>query len=175
MKINLGCGYDYKVGWCNVDNNEVRRDVQHDLRSVPFPFVSGSANVIEANAVLEHLPIRDQIRLINECWRILKEDGELIIRVPHYTSFHSYQDIEHVKGYAYHSLDTFVKGLQEHSMGDYSGRMKFSKIERKLVFGKGIQKWNVLVEWLANKFPDAWEQSFLSAWPAEGVHYYLTK
>lgn len=175
MKINPGSGYDYRKDFVNVDCNPIKKDVHHDLNIFPYPFKNDSAEFILASAVLEHLPIPAQIKLLNECWRILKVGGVLKIIVPHYTSFQTYQDIEHIRGYSYHTFDTFVKGKQPHSMGDYAGRHKFSSIKTKLVFAKGFQKWNYFVEWLANALPDFYEQTFLSAWPAEGVHVELTK
>ncbi len=175
MQLNLGSGYDYKKDFINVDNADIKKDLQWDLNEFPYPFPNESAKLIEANAVIEHLPITNQTRFVNECHRILKTGGKLIITAPHYTSFHSWQDIEHVRGYAYHTFDTFIKGLHEHSMGDYADRKKFSSIKAYFVFGKSVQLWNYLVEWLANRFPDAYEQTVLSAWPAEGVRYELTK
>ena len=35
MKLNLGCGTDYKEGWINVDMGDCKCDVKHDLENFP--------------------------------------------------------------------------------------------------------------------------------------------
>ena len=178
MKINLGSGVDYKEGWVNVDNKDIKCDAKHDLRVFPYPFKDNCADIIELNSVLEHFPVELQQDCIIECNRILKKGGKLIVRVPHFTGFHAFKDIEHHRPYTSHTFDGFVVGKEEGSMNDYYGRKKFSDIKVRIVFGKGIQIWNHLFEWFVNLnqlTQDIYEQSFLSANPAEGIRVELTK
>ena len=177
--VNLDCGVDIKVGWINVDKYALDGvDVVHDITVLPLPFQDDIVDVIELNSVLEHIPIQNQIGLVNDCYRVLKKDGVLVIRVPHFTGFHAFNDIEHIKPYTSHSFDSFVAGRQPHSMADYQHHNKFRGVQTKIVFGKGIQIWNYLVQWLVNLndfMHDVYEQSFLSTFPAEGVHIWLKK
>jgi len=178
MKINLGSGVDYREGWVNVDNQNIKCDVKHNLTIFPYPFEDNCADAIELNSVLEHIPIPLQQPIINECFRILKLGGTLTIRVPHFTSFHAYNDIEHHRGYTSHSFDGFIRNIEPNSMHEYYDRKKFRSSQAKIIFGKKIQVWNYLIELFVNinQFTrDIYEQSFLSANPAEGVHVELTK
>jgi len=182
--INLGSGVDYKKSdginsWVNVDYASCKCDVRHDVTVFPYPFKDESADVIEMNALLEHIPVKLQEGVINECWRILKPGGQLIIRVPHFTGAQAWSELEHFKPYGAHTFDGFVKGKNPHSMNDYYPRKQFSSIKVRIVFGKHIQIWNYLTEWLVNLsgfMQDVYEQSFLRSFgQAEGVHIWLRK
>jgi SAM-dependent methyltransferase len=158
-----------------VDYASIDCDVKHDLTKFPYPFKDESALVIECNAVLEHLPIPVQKGLIDECHRILKKDGVLIIRVPHFTSHIAWGSIEHVKGYSIFTFDSYQIKKLEHSQSDYMHDKKWKSVKAKIVFGKKYQIWNYPLEWLANKYPNLYESSFLRVFPAEGVHVKMTK
>jgi len=180
--INLGSGVDYKMStseikWLNVDYADCKCDLKHDITIFPYPIESETADVIELNAVLEHIPVKLQEGVINECWRILKPGGQLIIRVPHFTGAIAWNELEHIKPYGAHTFDGFVKNKNPHSMNDYYARKQFSSIKVRIVFGKHIQFWNYLVEWLVNLSgltQDIYEQSFLRP-PSEGCHVVMTK
>jgi len=81
--LNLGCGRDYREGWINCDASpEVKADVYFDIREeIPFP--DGSAGEIHLGGVLTQIVSNEEFRTaMNECWRVLKEDGQLRIVVP---------------------------------------------------------------------------------------------
>lgn len=81
MKINLGSGMDYREGFCNVDMcKDIKIDILHDLNVYPYPFQDDSADVIVASHIIEHMD--DPMRFMEECYRILKENGKLIIDCP---------------------------------------------------------------------------------------------
>lgn len=175
MNINLGSGFDYRKGWCNVDYANIKCDVKHDVNVFPYPFKDNIADYILASAILEHLPIPNQSKLIMECYRILKENGILKIIVPHFTSVSAWENIEHVKGYSYETMNSFIDKGFTNSQKDYMQKNKFKDIKVKIVFGKKYQIWNYIIEPIANLFPAIYEGSFLRIFPAEGVHYELIK
>lgn len=74
MKFNLGCGNNIKKGYINLDKRQL------DLNKYPYPIDDESADEIYLSHVLEHL--EDMYKCIEECYRILKKDGKLIIKVP---------------------------------------------------------------------------------------------
>ena len=55
MKLNLGCGTDYKQGWVNVDSGNVHCDVKHDIEKCPWPFEDSSVDEILLKHVFEHI------------------------------------------------------------------------------------------------------------------------
>lgn len=83
-KLNLGCGEFKKEGYVNLDYiDDLDPDVVHDLNVFPYPFESNRFRLIEANHVLEHLD--NPFMAMKEFHRLLAGDGELIIRVPHFS------------------------------------------------------------------------------------------
>ncbi len=81
MKLHLGCGPKKMDGYVNVDlvGNP---DKVCDLASFPWPFEDNSADEIFSEHFLEHVLNYDQTIL--EMHRILKPNGKLHFRVPHF-------------------------------------------------------------------------------------------
>ncbi len=95
-KLNLGCGLFPKTGYVNVDiSPRSKADVVHDLTVFPYPFEDESFDLIEADHVLEHLP--DVFTVMQELHRILKKNGRLVIRVPHFSRGFTHAD--HKRGF----------------------------------------------------------------------------
>ena len=131
MKLNLGCGSDYKKGWINVDVVKGTADVVWDLNRFPYPFKDNSADYVLLKHVLEHLD--DIILVMNELHRIVKRGGIVEIRVPFYTNFQALTHVQHKHFFAYGTLDL----VTEKSATKYTDKL-WKYIERKLIFHKGI-------------------------------------
>jgi len=83
MRLNLGCGYDIKHGYTNVDFRKTYPDVYEcDLSKFPWPWATGEVDEILMLDFLEHFPYRDTERILLECFRVLKTSGEVVIQVP---------------------------------------------------------------------------------------------
>lgn len=81
-KLNLGCGFDKRVDYINIDLNDVHNpDICADISSLPF-LRSGYYEEIIAQDVLEHLKRSDVIPALNEWGRLLRPNGVLILRIP---------------------------------------------------------------------------------------------
>jgi ubiquinone/menaquinone biosynthesis C-methylase UbiE len=101
--LNLGCGT-----W-NRHEHDINFD--RDLRCNPtvcgnveqLPFKENSIDTIKAYHILEHIP--DIIGTLNECWRVLKYNGEMKICVPMFPSVGSVADPTHVR---YFIPETFL-------------------------------------------------------------------
>lgn len=81
--LNVGCGFaQYKrPNVVNLDAyDSCRPDVVWDLNKTPYPFESGSFDLIIANHIMEHLP--NWWGAVSECARLLKTGGILEIWVP---------------------------------------------------------------------------------------------
>src|SRR5262245_37442882 len=81
-RLNLGCGYDHRPGYLNVDNlarhePDVLADVR-DLSALPSDWFAE----ILAHDVLEHLPRADTAPALREWTRVLRKGGTLSLRVP---------------------------------------------------------------------------------------------
>lgn len=82
MKLNLGCGYDYRSGWVNADiDPSTHPDIILDLQQ-KLPFNNSSVTQILLQDVLEHLTKEQAQILLVECYRVLSDKGLILIRIP---------------------------------------------------------------------------------------------
>ncbi|CAG0933636.1 hypothetical protein TFLX_03145 [Thermoflexales bacterium] len=106
IRINLGCGFDVRSGWVNIDKRALPGiDIQYDLDQQPWPLPDDCAEEIVALDVFEHL--RDVIDAMNECWRILIVGGRLTVRGPVPESPNLWVDVSHRRAFVEHSFDHF--------------------------------------------------------------------
>ena len=85
VTLNLGCGDNLIQGAINVDCFKGEGiDEVVDLTQMPWYWKDESIQTIYLTHVLEHF--QDQKGIIEECHRILKKGGRLIITVPHSSS-----------------------------------------------------------------------------------------
>jgi len=81
VRINAGCGGDYREGWVNFDiRTGLKLDLVGDVRRMPFK--DGSADHILLSHVLEHFTYEEGEEIIRECRRVLKRGGLLEIVCP---------------------------------------------------------------------------------------------
>ena len=117
MKLNLGCGNDFKEGYVNVDKYGTP-DIQHDLEIFPWPWEDSSVTEIVLSHVLEHLGQNTQIylRLIQELYRVCKDQGLLHITVPHPRHENFINDPTHVRMITPEGIALFSKKYNEQSV-----------------------------------------------------------
>ena len=89
MKLNLGCGSTEIEGHIGIDIIDYGHNIVRDLRR-GIPFFDESMVEITAKHFLEHLEQDDVIFMIDECWRVLRPGGKLIIEVPSYRAEEAY-------------------------------------------------------------------------------------
>jgi len=95
-KLNLGCGEYKKKGYINLDaNKSFNPDIIHDLNKFPYPFDDNYFDIIEMDHVLEHL--NDPFIIMKEIHRIIKHNGVLTIKIPHFSRGFTHAD--HKRGF----------------------------------------------------------------------------
>jgi predicted SAM-dependent methyltransferase len=82
--LNIGCGNHVSDSpeWINVDfasNNP--NVISHNLLN-GIPFSANEFDLVYHSHVLEHFTKKDGIKLINECYRVLKPNGTIRIAIP---------------------------------------------------------------------------------------------
>ena len=92
MKLNLGCGREYRPGWTNVDRDPlVAPDVVFDLESAPWPFPDDCADQILFKFVLEQLGQSADVfdKIMCELYRVAKPGAivEIHSRYPLHRDF----------------------------------------------------------------------------------------
>lgn len=81
-KLNLGCGYDVREGYLNVDFQAFHNpDLVADIRKLEI-LPSNFYDEIVAQDCLEHFPRCDTKPALAEWSRLLKSGGVLMLRVP---------------------------------------------------------------------------------------------
>lgn len=80
IKVNLGCGEEYKKGWINVDIDKTAKADKYCDFNEKLPFENESVDYILCEQVIEHLD--KPIQFLCECHRILKTEGVLRLLFP---------------------------------------------------------------------------------------------
>ena len=168
-KLNLGCGPDIRKGWINTDQFKRKGvDAIFDLNKTPYPFKDNSIDEIYASHILEHLDIPVH-KFMKEIHRILKPAGKITIKVPHFSGRSAFGE-EHKKFFT-------ILALSPNNTLETDILDKFNEVERHLSFDRDwYLPLNPLMEKLANKYPYAYEGSFLKAlFPAFELKVVLRK
>lgn len=143
--LNIGCGRKPIAG---AVNHDVRRhhdyvDVMHDLNDLPWPWEDNSFDKIAAIAVLEHLDI-DLVASLNECHRILRPGGILVIKLPLWDAERSYDDPTHRWFCTLRSLDQFCPETQRGQDYDFYTDRKWRYVRPPRVNNAHTSLWATL-------------------------------
>jgi len=81
MKLNLGCGGDYKKGYLNVDayDSTVADEL---MSSIDLKLADNTVDEVLCSQLIEHLGIAGSIYSLSEIFRVLKPGKKLIIETP---------------------------------------------------------------------------------------------
>ena len=95
MKLNLGSGYRKKTGFINIDNRpETEPDLLCDIEN-GLPYDDGKVDEIQAIDFLEHIHQDKVIFVIEEIWRVLKDNGLFYSRTPSTSGAGAFMDFNH--------------------------------------------------------------------------------
>ena len=98
-KLNLGCAYNKKEGWINVDlDSECNPDLCFDLTKPNWPIEDSTITEVVADHILEHLEGTDgYLTFWKELYRVCVNGAEIKIEVPHWLHETFYHDPTHVR------------------------------------------------------------------------------
>lgn len=86
LKLNLGCGFDYREGFINIDGRgdlpRVDKVIDLSKSSLLDFFCEGTVDFILANDFLEHHFHWEAIRLMSDFYAALKPAGIIEMRLP---------------------------------------------------------------------------------------------
>lgn len=102
MKLNLGCGFDKREGWLNVDNfPECQPDQLLDIEATPWALPTDGFEHILMKHVLEHVGAQFETfaAVMRELWRVSAPGGIVEIHVPHFRHDTYWADPTHVRSF----------------------------------------------------------------------------
>ena len=82
-RLNLGCGFDYKEGWVNVDMNKaVKADIHSDFMSLVGTFKEAEFDLIEMMHSIGYLNMWQAELFLKEVHKWLQIGGALVLEFP---------------------------------------------------------------------------------------------
>lgn len=178
MKIvlDIGCGHEKikakkgkrVIGIDAIKDKDV--DIFHNLER-PLLFPDNYADRIYSNHTFEH--IQNAKQLVEECWRITKNNGEIYIRVPHYSSTGMYTDLTHKTFFSSRSLDYYIGGTYLSTMSGYNPRIRFKVIKKRIMFDTPLKILEYIVN-ISDKTRKVYEYFFCWIFPAQDIIFILS-
>lgn len=168
LTLDIGCGRARMEGAVGLDKSpDSEADVVADIDAPHLPFKSGSFDEVVMMDSLEH--VGDVKKTLYEAARVLRPSGSVFIRVPHFSSLHAYSDFTHKNFFSAEGVRRMVEEHPEYGHYYISG---FTLASMKIRMWKA---WRLLgIEWLANRYPLAYEKLFAFRYPAMALEFRLT-
>jgi SAM-dependent methyltransferase len=135
LKLDIGCGPNRRPGFIGVDIAEsTGADIVMNMETQNLPFEDNSVDEIVCSHFLEH--VHNLIPIMNECHRVLKPRGVMVIYVPIYPSIQAFQDPTHVRFFTQMTLSYFdEKNPYWTEVGKHYGIKPFSQIVQSVQKG----------------------------------------
>jgi len=146
MKLNIGCGNDYRQGWVNVDTGNCRKDLHHDIESLPLPFADNTFDEVLMMHVLEHVERKHFPDFMRELHRICRPDALIHIEVPYYNSRNAWTDFTHKNFFTEDSFGYFDRNSHLRENGVIYGIDFTFRVELHGIDGNGTIRYNLHVE-----------------------------
>jgi len=146
MKLNLGCGNDYRQGWVNVDVGNCRKDLHHDLEQLPLPFADNTFNEILMMHVLEHVDRTNFPAFMRELHRVCQPNARIHIEVPYYNSKNAWTDFTHKNFFTEESFGYFDRSSHLRENGVIYGIDFTFKVDVLGIDGNGTIKYDLQAE-----------------------------
>ena len=81
-KLHIGCGEHVLSGWLNTDYEPELPMVTHLDARQHFPFKEETFDYIFSEHMIEHVSYWDGVKMLTECFRVLKRSGKVRISTP---------------------------------------------------------------------------------------------
>lgn len=86
--LDVGCGQAKQKGFVGMDiEKHPSIDIVHDIQKLPWPIPDSICNKILMSHVIEHVEPKYRFNVFDECWRIIRWDGQLLVSCPYAGSY----------------------------------------------------------------------------------------
>ncbi|MFO7974348.1 MAG: hypothetical protein R6V12_06930 [Candidatus Hydrogenedentota bacterium] len=158
LKLNLGCGRDYREGWLNADiNRAVKADMYLDMRE-GLPFHDNAVGHVMLDNVLEHVPRNRYFGFLEELHRICMPEAKIEVYAPHYSGIFAFKHPAHYVYFGVGSFDLFDEAAPFNGERYIKARFRVRQ-QRLLFFHHNL----VSYPWLS-KLPINWMFNGASVW-----------
>jgi SAM-dependent methyltransferase len=140
-----------------------------NLNKLPYPFEENQFEEILMLNIFEHLV--QPIEVLEEIYRISKNNSRIIIDVPHFSSYCAWVDLTHVRPYSYFSFDYYKYSDKKAGNSLESKRSIKFEVNSYLNFNRLYRYLGI--SYLFNKFPKIYETFFAFIFPCGGIRFKL--
>jgi len=118
MKLNIGCGREYRRGWVNTDiSRDTKADAYFDVGTETIPASDESVSEILISGVLEQIAKNEHlIHAMNECHRVLKPGSIMTVIVPNARYAIAHQDPMDIRKFTKETFSYFLLGARQHDL-----------------------------------------------------------
>lgn len=96
IDLDLGCGNNKQKGCVGMDmHDQPGVDIVHDIQNFPWPIEDGACRRIIMSHIFEHIEPKHRFEVMDECWRVIRPDGQLLISCPYGGSLLEYAHPAH--------------------------------------------------------------------------------
>lgn len=172
MIIDLGCGgtkHKYPNSIC-IDRVATKGvDIVYDLNN-GIPLENESVDLIYTSHTLEHL--NNLVFIMEEIYRVLKKNGKVLIKVPHFSNGIAYADPSHKMVFSVFTFDNFGYYTTTKFRKKYNTDVDFKIVKKELIFHYGFLNkiFNIF-----NRFQYQYERYFCWIFPCYEVGFVLKK
>lgn len=98
--LDVGCSDHKSLGSIGIDKRQVAGvDIVHDIEVLPWPLPDACCYRILMSHIVEHLKPWLIMDIIDEAWRVMLPEGQLLIATPYAGSPRFHQDPTHIHGW----------------------------------------------------------------------------
>ena len=140
MILNLGAGNRVSENAVNHDLTRHRPEISvtHDLNVLPWPWQDNEFDKIEAISVFEHLSIT-LIQALDECWRILRPGGRLVVKYPLWDGPTTHDDPTHRWYWSERALDFVDDSTRYGREADYYTDRRWHIVDRGVIKDRNVK------------------------------------
>ena len=96
FQLDIGCGQNKQADHFGIDIAACPGvDYVMDVRKTPWPIDDGVVDQIFTSHFFEHLDGEERFKFMDECWRVLRPAGQVIVVCPYWSSMRAYGDPVH--------------------------------------------------------------------------------
>lgn len=168
-KIDLGCGDSKRdeesigVDILSCKGVDVVCDINKGL-----PFNNNDIDEVYTRHFFEH--VDNLFFIMKEVYRVLKPNGRLIVKVPHFAAPTGYSDLTHKRFFGIYSFQCFDPDHPKHSYHQV-GDVKFKLIEARYSFHYGFL--SKLFEFIFNRMQAKYERYLCYIFPPYDIKFIL--